>query len=290
MKNCFVIAVTAALAFSSLSSICQTTVDLGLPSGTLWASCNLGGTNAWDYGDYYAWGETSLHYSDLNIGSAVFTWKTGFEDGFTWDTYKYATNRYTGLTKYCSSAAYGKAGYTDALTSLQPVDDAALAVWGDDWVIPTYKEWSELSKNCYWEWTENYNSKGKKGYIVYKTKNDKDKGIKNILYDQNRKLKYKTTESYSLSDTHIFLPASGGCVGNSLSRRNSYGYYWTASLYNVSPCFARVVLFDNTSVSACQFSYEITDLSDRSKKKTIIENDNISRRYDGQSIRPVKRP
>lgn len=256
MKNCFVIAVTAVLAFSSLSSKCQTPVDLGLPSGTLWASCNLGGTNAWDYGDYYAWGETTLHYSYPN---STFTWKTGFEDGFTWDTYKYATNRYTGLTKYCSSAAYGKAGYTDALTSLQPVDDAAQAVWGDGWVIPTYKQWRELSQECYWAWTDNYNNKNRKGYIVYKVKNNRDKGKKS----GGAAASYSTT-----NDTHIFLPAAGCRVSTDLQKNGTYGYYWSATLDKESPSFAYEVFFEKNSV----------------------KDSDISRRYDGQSIRPVKRP
>ena len=33
-------------------------VDLGLPSGTKWATCNVGAKNPWEYGGYYAWGET----------------------------------------------------------------------------------------------------------------------------------------------------------------------------------------------------------------------------------------
>ena len=252
MKKCFVIAVTVALTLSSLNSKCQTAVDLGLPSGTLWASCNLGGTNAWDYGDYYAWGETALHYT-----GSVGTWKTGFEDGFTWDTYKFAANRYTSLTKYCSSAAYGKDGYTDALTKLELADDAAQAVWGNEWVIPTIKQWIELSKECYWKWTDNYNNKGKKGYVVYKVKNVSDKGKKSG----------GSQASYSTStDTHIFLPASGCCVGTGIQQRNKYGYYWSATLDKANPSFSYEVFFENNSVK---------------------DND-ISRRYDGQSIRPVK--
>lgn len=255
MKCCVVtVATTVLLAFHFSNCKCQTTVDLELPSGTLWASCNVGGTNAWDYGDYYAWGETVLHYSN----TPTFTWKTGFEDGFTWDTYKYATNRYTGLTKYCSSAAYGKAGYTDALTSLQPDDDAAQTAWGDDWVIPTYKQWRELSQECYWAWTDNYNNKNRKGYIVYKVKNNKDKGKKSG----------GAVASYSINnDTHIFLPASGCYVSTDIQKRGSYGYYWTATLNKENPSFAYDVFFEKNSV----------------------KDGDLSRRYDGQPIRPVKK-
>lgn len=304
------VATTVLLAFHFSNCKCQTSVDLGLPSGTLWASCNLGGVNPWDYGDYYAWGETVLHYN----GSSF----TGdYAEGFTWNTYSYAVNNYINLTKYCSSAAYGKAGYTDALTKLELSDDAAQAVWGDDWVIPTYEQWSELGKNCYWEWTDSYKNKGRKGYIVYKAKDNSDKGIKNYKVpdierdangkpkkDRNGKLiekkdangnvikifKYKTAASYSIDDEHIFLPASGCYTTTNLGKRNSCGYYWTATLDKASPCFARDVFFGNSWVNVCDFSYRAFSVENGEDKIiTIVEKSDLSRRYDGQSIRPVKK-
>ncbi len=45
-------------------------VDLGLPSGLKWATCNVGATNPWDYGDYYAWGETTTK-STYTIDSSI---------------------------------------------------------------------------------------------------------------------------------------------------------------------------------------------------------------------------
>lgn len=57
-------------------------VDLGLPSGTLWATCNVGATSPEDYGDYYAWGETST------------------KDTYYWTNYKYANGAHNKLTKY----------------------------------------------------------------------------------------------------------------------------------------------------------------------------------------------
>ena len=101
-------------------------VDLGLPSGTLWATCNVGATAPEDYGDYFAWGET--------------TTKTIYD----WTSYKYCKGVSDKLTKYCNNADYGYNGFTDNLTELLPEDDAATVYWGDGWRIPTDTQWSEL--------------------------------------------------------------------------------------------------------------------------------------------------
>ena len=105
-------------------------VDLGLPSGTLWATCNVGANAPEEFGYYFAWGEIQP------------------KDTFNWDTYKYCKNgnEYM-LTKYCDDASYGYNNYTDNLTVLQHSDDAATANWGNDWRIPTIEEWKELDQN-----------------------------------------------------------------------------------------------------------------------------------------------
>ena len=110
-------------------------VDLGLPSGTLWATCNVGANSPTAYGDYYAWGET--------------TTKTTYN----WSTYIYCNGNYNTLTKYCNDASYGNNGFTDALTTLEATDDAATANWGSGWRMPTYDEMLELYNNCTKTWT-----------------------------------------------------------------------------------------------------------------------------------------
>ncbi len=100
-------------------------VDLGLPSGTLWATCNVGANAPEKYGDYFAWGETQP------------------KDVYSWSIYQY----YAGgnLTKYTGS---------DSLTILLPEDDAATANWGDEWRMPTKEEWQELYNNTAVTWTQ----------------------------------------------------------------------------------------------------------------------------------------
>ena len=110
-------------------------VDLGLPSGLLWATCNVGADNPEDYGDYFAWGETQP------------------KDTYNWSTYQYCNGSYNTLTKYCNNSSYGYNGFTDNLTTLLPEDDAATANWGSDWRMPTNEEWQELYNNTTHTWT-----------------------------------------------------------------------------------------------------------------------------------------
>ena len=104
-------------------------VDLGLPSGTLWATCNVGADCPEECGDYFAWGETE----SKNI--------------YDWNTYKYCNGSDNTLTKYCNLSNYGYNGFIDNMTILQPYDDAATASLGDDWRMPTKAEWQELLEN-----------------------------------------------------------------------------------------------------------------------------------------------
>ena len=119
-------------------------VDLGLPSGLKWATCNVGATTPEEYGDYFAWGEVES------------------KETYNWSTYKYGTD-YDQLTKYCSDSYYGKDDFTDNKTVLDPEDDAATANWGGAWRMPTKAEQDELRKNCTWAWTT---QNGVNGYKV----------------------------------------------------------------------------------------------------------------------------
>lgn len=109
-------------------------VDLGLPSGTLWATMNIGATSSEEYGDYFAWGETETKNEYI---------KTDYK-WYNEDTY----------TKYNS---------TDELTQLELGDDAAHVKWGGDWVMPTETQIQELIDNCTWTWGQ---VNGVNGYTI----------------------------------------------------------------------------------------------------------------------------
>ena len=110
-------------------------VDLGLPSGLKWATCNVGADSPEDYGDYFAWGEVEPKTT------------------YNWGTYKYCVDDYDNLTKYCSKSSYGNNGFTDTKTVLDPEDDAATVNWGGSWRMPTDAEFTELREQCKWTWT-----------------------------------------------------------------------------------------------------------------------------------------
>jgi len=122
-------------------------VDLDLPSGLFWATCNVGASAPEIYGDYYAWGEIEP------------------KETYSWETYKYGSSANV-LTKYCSDSSCGKDGFTDELTTLEAEDDAAAVNWGGTWRMPTDAEWTELRENCDWIWTADYNGTGIAGRIV----------------------------------------------------------------------------------------------------------------------------
>ena len=119
-------------------------VDLGLPSGIKWATCNVGANSPEEYGDYFAWGETEPKTS------------------YNWSTYKYCNGTYNTMTKYCTDSEHGT---VDNKTKLELEDDAAYVNWGGNWRMPTIAEYNELisTSNCTWEWTT---QNGVNGYKV----------------------------------------------------------------------------------------------------------------------------
>ena len=106
-------------------------VDLGLPSGLKWATCNVGASKPEDYGNHYAWGETST--------------KSSYTKG--------------------NSVTYGE-NFSDI--GGNPTYDVAREKWGSTWRLPTKAEFEELRQNCSWTWTT---QNGINGYKVISKKN-----------------------------------------------------------------------------------------------------------------------
>ena len=104
-------------------------IDLGLPSGTLWASWNIGASSPEDYGGYYAWGETEI------------------KDVYSTGTYKYYDNAFIHIGDNIASTQY----------------DVAHIKWGGRWHMPTNEQIKELIENCSKTWiTQN----GVRGQLV----------------------------------------------------------------------------------------------------------------------------
>ncbi|MBR7012158.1 MAG: hypothetical protein IKI10_04630 [Muribaculaceae bacterium] len=117
-------------------------VDLGLPSGTLWATCNVGASCPEEYGDYFAWGETVP------------------KEEYTYENYKwwvFDENGYRYISKYNTRSDFGP---VDNKIELEPEDDAACVNWGTSWRMPSLDQVVELVNLCTWQWTERNGVKG----------------------------------------------------------------------------------------------------------------------------------
>lgn len=101
-------------------------VDLGLPSGILWASCNIGASSPSEIGDYFAWGEKES------------------KDAYGWETYRLCRGSYDSIFKYTEN---------DGKRVLDPQDDVAKSMLGGEWRIPTKEDMEELVEECEWKWT-----------------------------------------------------------------------------------------------------------------------------------------
>ena len=150
-------------------------VDLGLPSGRKWANMNLGANTPNESGLYFAWGDTE-----------------GRED-------------VSNDTFYLSDYEDRPASKID--TDLPLEHDAAHAMLGGDWHMPTKEDFQELYDNCKRSWVD---VKGKKGCLF----------------------------TSKINGNSIFLPAAGVYYGASLDYRGSYGNYWSASFYDSSNAYS----------------------------------------------------
>ena len=159
-------------------------VDLGLPSGLKWATCNVGATIPQDFGNYYAWGETQPN-----------------KDYYDWSTYKWATidkdRKLDKLIKYCTN---------DSKTVLDLEDDAAAVNWGGTWRMPTPEDWKELINNCTWTWTGDFD----KRYLEIKGPN----GNRIILPDAGfyEYSVYYSNCKYWLNTIDDFYMANANCI------------------------------------------------------------------------------
>ena len=166
-------------------------VDLGLPSGTLWATCNIGALSPEKSGYYFAWGETSP--------------KSNYE----WNTYKYYKGSSTNFTKYNTNSKYG---IVDKKKELELEDDAAYVNWGEDWCMPSYKQFKELCNSSYTTATFK-EVNGEQGVLITSKKNGNS----------------------------IFLPQARCYKNKSISTDYCYGGYWSRTLDSSEPFWSHTL-------------------------------------------------
>jgi len=181
-------------------------VDLGLPSGTKWATMNVGANYETDYGLYFQWGDTQGYTAEqVGIGEG--------QKEFGWADYKFnPSGDGSTFTKYTGS---------DGKTVLDLEDDAARAIWGGSWKMPTGAQFQELLNT---EYCTN----------VWTTVN----GINGRLFT-----------SVSNGNT-LFIPAAGWASHGSVSVVGSYCSVWSSSLDSSNVTYGQCLFFNKNSVSA----------------------------------------
>lgn len=175
-------------------------IDMGL--SVKWANANLGATSPEEYGYYYAWGETKA------------------KENYSWSTYKWGTSS-TSLTKYNTQGSYGT---VDSITVLESADDAATAILGDEWRMPTSSEVDEListrnNASYQWEW-KSINSHS--GWLV----------------------------TYLVNNNSIFLPAAGYRIDGGLRYEGTMGGYRSSSLDTDNTDCACCLIMNPSSVAS----------------------------------------
>ena len=208
----------------------EETVDLGLPSGTLWYKYNLDVNpnqlltpEDW-YGGYYAWGEIED--------------KSKQDKEYNWKTYKFAKNEYN-LTKYCNNPKFGLKRFTDNLTQLQPEDDAAYQnkkLHNFKFHIPTKDQCEELINYTNNYWVNNYDP----NKIKHTTDDGGIQGLNGRVFEGKNR-------------NQLFIPAAGYHSGSDTNSVGSSCYLWSSSLYLDIPQSSYYLYFNSEYINMIDF-------------------------------------
>lgn len=209
-------------------------IDLNLPSGTIWSCCNIGANSPEEYGNYFAWGETS---KKRNYKWSTYKWMNKGESDWS------QINKYTSADIYRNACWYSNGIFVgDNKTELDPEDDAATVNWGRGWQMPSLFQLEELinSRNTLIEWVK---VNGVKGILI--------KSI-NIDHPQS-----------------IFLPAAGCCNYTSIDNAGISGGYWSRSLTKDCSYSGRRLLFGPMGIMA-YYSYRFYG---RSVRPVVVQQE-----------------
>lgn len=163
-------------------------VDLGLPSGKLWATCNMGAYKPEDNGEYFSWGETKT--------------KDFFSE-------KNSETLYKNIGSDISGTDY----------------DAAHVQWGGLWRMPTQEEFSEMTSKCTWSYYlingVAYNKGvGPNGNVIIIPMNGKMNGYDHTDTSTGR---YWTSETNGSTTNILTVSIRGGSISCSMWTWRSYG-------------------------------------------------------------------
>lgn len=215
-------------------------VDLGLPSGNLWATCNVGANNPEETGLYFQWGDIQGYTAE----------QVGIDKQFNtdWADYKYshegATETSPQLTKYCNSRSSGYNNFTDTLSILELSDDAVHMNMGGGWTMPSKEDYEELIKetNVFLVLSDGTEIKGDNTEWKWGSESLGDqtiKGIKFIKKDDTSNCIFINTNAVCLDGASInhFMGIDGVVMTKTLGGRDStvfFGFAFNSSIYIVA--------------------------------------------------------
>lgn len=234
-------------------------VDLGLPSGLLWATTNVGANRPEEIGSFFAWAETTPKAE------------------YSWGTYKYANGSETSLTKYCNSYSYGTVDYKETLDS---EDDAATVNLGPLWRTPTLAETQELVNFCSWtpsslNGVDGVLVTGPSGASIFFPAT----GVKQYGYT------FFTSEICAQSAT-IFNASNGKPSSASVLYYDTYPHYWYGWSrcwgYTVRPVYTKTNAIGVVNADECDEIEGIYDLQGH-KLRDFVNGINIVRYKNGTS-------
>lgn len=187
-------------------------VDLGLPSGLLWAKKNIGAETEEEAGLYFQWGDTQ-GYTAEQVGDGE-----GLK-AFSWADYKFSIDG--------SSSNFSKYNASDSKTVLDPEDDAAHVNMGGNWRMPTFEEYKELCLNTdiYLVPTEGEEIQGtaqeQRGTVIINWASQAEGTLKGVKF-------YKKGDK----QTYMFVPACDAPDEGSVQGVGEGGDLWSSSLYS----------------------------------------------------------
>ena len=207
-------------------------VDLGLPSGLKWASCNIGASKPEGFGNFYAWGETKTKRA-FYWGNYPYCGTPRPESGDTihWESDNnpepnLALFKYNTKDEWHFTEGEGP----DEITTLEAEDDVATVQWGDGWRMPTKDDWEELL----------------------------DETTHELVIEDNDIKKFRGLRLTGPNGNSIFLPAAGSYSGSQHINYYDSGNdpqveYWSSTLdeeYPYAACaFYLDLIFEGYSVS-----------------------------------------
>jgi len=190
-------------------------VDLGLPSGTLWATTNVGAALPSESGDYIAWGEVEPYYTARDLSA----WSTDHAAGYTLASYCGASTWTNGMMSYM----YENDADSTGMYKLLPEYDFATARWGDDWRTPTLKQYKELANTSYTTWEK-------------VASGDKSTNLSSFTATVDGWLVFKGTDSSLDTSKYIFLP-NAGRLSAKKANNATYLYLWSSNVYQLGTAY-----------------------------------------------------